>query len=79
MELVTNRIYSFDSIVRGLQNRKDKVKDNAKYPILNEQKFEDVIKHDTLADKVVYNEDRKTAEEVSINGEKAMFDVEVIK
>lgn len=43
MELVTNRIYSFDSIVRGLQNRKDKVQDNAKYPILNEQKFEDVI------------------------------------
>ena len=43
------------------------------------KKFEDTIKHDTLADKVVYNEDRKTAEEVSINGEKAMFDVEVIK
>lgn len=43
MELVTNRIYSFDSIVRGLQNRKDNVKDNAKYPILHEGKFEDVI------------------------------------
>ena len=43
MELVTNRIYSFDSIVRGLQNRKDKVRDNAKYPILHEQKFDDVI------------------------------------
>ena len=43
------------------------------------KKFEDTIKHDTLADKVVYNKERKTAEEVSINGEKAMFDVEVVK
>ena len=43
MALVTNRIYSFDSIVRGLQNKKDKVVDNAKYPILDEQKYEDVI------------------------------------
>ena len=41
------------------------------------KKFEDTIKHDTLADSVVYNEERKTAEEVSINGEKVMFDVEV--
>ena len=43
------------------------------------KKFEDTIKHDTLADSVVYNEERKTAEEVSINGEKVMFDVEVVK
>ncbi len=43
MALVTNRAYSFDSIVRGLQNRKDHVKDNAKYPILEASKFEDVI------------------------------------
>ena len=43
------------------------------------KKFEDTIKHDTLADYVVYNEERKTAEEVSINGEKVMFDVEVVK
>lgn len=43
MELVTNRAYSFDSIVRGLQNRKDHVKDNAKYPILETIKFENVI------------------------------------
>jgi len=42
------------------------------------KKFEDTIKHDTLADSVVYNEERKKAEEVSINGEKTMFDVEVI-
>ncbi len=43
MELVTNRAYSFDSIVRGLQNRKDHVKDNAKYPILETEKFDNVI------------------------------------
>ena len=43
MALVTNRVYSFDSIVRGLQNKKDKVEDNAKYPELNEDKYEDVI------------------------------------
>lgn len=43
MALVTNRVYSFDSIVRGLQNKKDKLEDNAKYPILKEEKFEDVI------------------------------------
>ena len=43
MELVTNRVYSFDSIVRGLLNRKDKVKDNAKYPELQEASYDDVI------------------------------------
>ena len=43
MALVTNRVYSFDSIVRGLQNRKDKVVDNAKYPILEEKNYENVI------------------------------------
>lgn len=43
MALVTNRVYSFDSIVRGVQNKKDKVEDNAKYPILEEEKFENVI------------------------------------
>jgi 4-hydroxy 2-oxovalerate aldolase len=43
MELVTNRVYSFDSIVRGLQNRKDKVVDNAKYPILDKRNYENVI------------------------------------
>jgi len=43
MALVTNRVYSFDSIVRGLQNRKNKVEDNAKYPELNEEKYENVI------------------------------------
>lgn len=43
MALVTNRVYSFDSIVRGLQNKKDKVEDNAKYPTFNDGKFEDII------------------------------------
>lgn len=43
MELVTNRIYSFESIVRGLQNKKDKVEDNAKYPPLREDRFDNVI------------------------------------
>ena len=43
MALVTNRVYSFDSIVRGLQNRKDNLKDNAKYPILDEDKYANVI------------------------------------
>ena len=43
------------------------------------KKFEDTIKHDTLADSVIYNESRATAEEVSINGEKTMIDVEVVK
>ena len=43
MDLVTNRVYSFDSIVRGLQNRKDNVKDNAQYPKLSPKKYENVI------------------------------------
>lgn len=44
MALVTNRVYSFDSIVRGLQNKKDKVEDNAKYPVLEEEKkYDEVI------------------------------------
>lgn len=43
MALVTNRVYSFDSIVRGLQNKKDKVEDNAKYPVLEGARYDDVI------------------------------------
>lgn len=43
MALVTNRVYSFDSIVRGLQNKKDKVDDNAKYPTLNDEKKYDTV------------------------------------
>ena len=43
MALVTNRVYSFDSIVRGLQNKKDKLEDNAKYPILSDGTYDTVI------------------------------------
>ena len=42
------------------------------------KKFEDSIKNDTLAENVVYDEEREY-EEVSINGEKLKIAVEVIK
>lgn len=34
MEWVNNRVYSFNTIVRALENRKDHVIDNAKFPVL---------------------------------------------
>lgn len=34
MDWVSNRVYSFNSIVRALDNRKDRKEDNAKYPVL---------------------------------------------
>ena len=43
MSLVTNRLYSFDSVVRGLQNKKDKIEDNAKYPIMSEGTYKNII------------------------------------
>lgn len=43
MELVTNRVYSFDSVVRGLQNRKDNLKDNAKFPLFQSEKYDTVL------------------------------------
>jgi len=43
MELVSNRVYSFETIVRGLQNRKDKVKDKSTYPLLHSEKYEDIL------------------------------------
>ena len=43
------------------------------------KKFEETIKHDTLADTVSYNVNRSTADEISINGEKTLIDVEVVK
>ncbi len=43
------------------------------------KKFEDTIKHDTLADKVVYNEKRENYAETPINGETILLDVEVNK
>lgn len=43
MEWVNNRAYSFESIVRGLQNKADKLEDNAKYPVLGNYKYKNVI------------------------------------
>ncbi|MBQ8969417.1 MAG: aldolase catalytic domain-containing protein [Bacteroidaceae bacterium] len=44
MEWVSNRVYSFNSIVRALDNRKDKKEDNAKYPVLDvSKKFKQVL------------------------------------
>ncbi len=43
MEWVTNRAYSFESVVRGLQNRAVNLKDNAKYPILDAPQYENII------------------------------------
>lgn len=44
MEWVTNRVYSFNSIVRALDNRKNNAIDNARFPILEvDHKFDRVI------------------------------------
>ena len=43
------------------------------------KKFEDTIKHDTLATNIIYNEERESYTETPINGEKLNIDVEVIK
>lgn len=44
MDWVSNRVYSFNSIVRALDNRKDKKEDNAKYPVLEvEKKYKQVL------------------------------------
>ena len=44
MDWVSNRVYSFNSIVRALDNRKDKKEDNAKYPVLEAgRKFRQVL------------------------------------
>ena len=43
MEWATNRTYSFNSIVRALNNKKNKVKDNARYPLLQQQKVTKVL------------------------------------
>ena len=42
-------------------------------------KFEDVIKHDTLANNVVYNEERTEYTDTNINGYNVKIDVEVVK
>ena len=43
------------------------------------KKYEQTIKHDTLADNIFYNEEKDTYTETPINGEKLMIDVEVVK
>ena len=43
MEWVTNRAYSFNSIVRALDNRRNHVADNARYPLLHNEDASDVI------------------------------------
>ena len=43
------------------------------------KKFEEEIKKETLTENVVFNAKRDTYTEVSINGEKLMLDVEVVK
>ena len=40
------------------------------------KKFEDTIKHDTLADNIFYNQDRKEYVDTNINGENLKIDVE---
>jgi 4-hydroxy 2-oxovalerate aldolase len=43
MEWVNNRWYSFNNIVRALDNKKTNVADNAKYPVIKTAKFDTVI------------------------------------
>lgn len=43
MEWVTNRIYSFNSIVRALDNRREKIEDNAKFPLLATAHYENIF------------------------------------
>lgn len=43
MDWVTNRTYSFNSIVRALDNRRNKVEDNARYPKLQLEKADKVL------------------------------------
>ena len=68
--------------------RKDKgfeVLDNIHLYVLGNKMLEEVIKknetlikHDTLAVDVLYNENRNTYTEMSINGENLKIDVEVV-
>ena len=43
MSMVTNRVYSFNSIVRSLENRKANIKDNAKFPVIEDKHYDMVI------------------------------------
>jgi 4-hydroxy 2-oxovalerate aldolase len=43
MALVDNRRYSFNSIIRALDNKKENIDDNAKYPILKPVKYDRIV------------------------------------
>lgn len=43
MEWVSNRAYSFNSIVRALDNKKNNIKDNARYPLFKSQQTAKVL------------------------------------
>ena len=43
MEWVTTRFYSFNSIIRALENQKNNVEDNDKYPVVEIKKHNEVI------------------------------------
>ena len=43
MALVTNRVYSFNNIVRAVDNKRIHVADNAHYPLLDEPSSEEVM------------------------------------
>lgn len=43
MEWVSNRAYSFNSIVRALDNKRNKMEDNARYPQIQLPRFEQVL------------------------------------
>lgn len=43
MEWVNNRAYSFNSIVRALDNKKNNLKDNARYPLLQQKNYLKVL------------------------------------
>ncbi|GGJ88984.1 aldolase catalytic domain-containing protein [Parabacteroides faecis] len=43
MDWVNNRVYSFNSIVRALDNKREKKLDNAKYPLLKTNIFKKVL------------------------------------
>lgn len=43
MEWVTNRTYSFNSIVRALDNKRNKIADNARFPLLSTRNYSKVL------------------------------------
>ena len=43
MDWICNRTYSFNNVVRALNNKKEHVADNAKYPLFKPRKYDNVI------------------------------------